>query len=98
MRLFTFLRNKIKEVCDIHYDTNGLYHINVEDIKIPYDFEIHPPRKEKMNRKRKYYKEHGDFESQVVLKQNLELINGYTTVLLAKELGVRYVECKFVDE
>ena len=51
-----------------------------------------------MDRKRKYYKEHGQFDKPIVLKQNLELVDGLCAYLLAKEFGFRYVECCFVDE
>ena len=99
MRLITLLRNKVKKVCDIHYEVGAIYNININDIKIPEDFEKTPPRKAKMDRKRKYYKEHGQFDKPIVLKQNLELCDGYVNFLLAKnEFGFRYVECCFVDE
>ena len=63
------------------------------------DFEKTPPRKAKMDRKRRYYNEHGQFDKPIVLKQNLELTDGYINFLLAKnEFGFRYVECCFVDE
>ena len=98
MRLFTLLRNKIKGACDIHYEQGTFYNINIEDIKIPVEFEMTPPRKEKMDRKRKYYVEHGQFDKPIVLKQNLELKDGYCTYLIAKERNLRYVECCFIDE
>ena len=98
MRLITLLRNKVKKVCDIHYEVGTIYNINIDDIKIPEDFEKTPPRKAKMDRKRKYYKEHGQFDKPIVLKQNLELADGYCALLISKEFGFRYVECCFVDE
>ena len=98
MKLFTLLKNKIKGACDIHYEPGTIYNININDIKIPEDFEKTPPRKAKMDRKRRYYKEHGQFDKPIVLKQNLTLVDGYCGLLIAKEMGVRYVECCFVDE
>ena len=99
MKLFTLLRNKIKGACDIHYEPGTIYNINIEDIKIPVEFEMTPPRKAKMDRKRRYYKEHGQFDKPIVLKQNLELTDGYINFLLAKnEFGFRYVECCFIEE
>ena len=99
MRLFTLLRNKIKGACDIHYEPGTIYNINIEDIKIPTEFEMTPPRKAKMDRKRRYYIEHRQFDKPIVLKQNLELTDGYVNFLLAKnEFGFRYVECCFIDE
>ena len=98
MRLFTLLRNKIKGACDIHYEPGTIYNININDIKIPAEFEMTPPRKAKMDRKRRYYNEHGQFDKPIVLKQNLELTDGYVGYLLSKEFGLRYVECCFIDE
>ena len=98
MKLFTLLRNKIKGVCDIHYEPGTIYNININDIKIPVEFEMTPPRKAKMDRKRKYYIEHGQFDKPIVLKQNLELCDGYIGYLLSEEFGLRYVECCFIDE
>ena len=99
MKLFTLLRNKIKGACDIHYEPGTIYNININDIKISAEFEMTPPRKAKMDRKRRYYKEHRQFDKPIVLKQNLELTDGYINFLLAKnEFGFRYVECCFIDE
>ena len=99
MKLFTLLKNKIKGACDIHYEPGTIYNININDIKIPAEFEMTPPRKAKMDRKRRYYKEHGQFDKPIVLKQNLELTDGYINFLLAKnEFGFRYVECCFIEE
>ena len=98
MKLFTLLRNKIKKVCDIHYEPGTIYNINIEDIKIPVEFEMTPPRKAKMDRKRKYYNEHRQFDKPIVLKQNLTLVDGYCGLLIAKEQNLTYVECCFVDE
>ena len=98
MKLFTFLRNKVKEVCDIHYEPGAIYNINIEDIKIPIEFEMTPPRKAKMDRKRKYYIEHGQFDKPIVLKQNLELCDGFCAYLISKEQNLTYIECCFIDE
>ena len=99
MKLFTLLKNKIKGACDIHYEPGTIYNININDIKIPAEFELTPPRKAKMDRKRRYYNEHRQFDKPIVLKQNLELTDGYINFLLAKnEFGFRYVECCFIDE
>ena len=99
MKLFTLLKNKIKGACDIHYEPGTIYNININDIKIPAEFEMTPPRNAKVDRKRWYYKEHSQFDKPIVLKQNLELTDGYINFLLAKnEFGFRYVECCFIDE
>ena len=98
MKLFTLLKNKVKKVCDIHYEPGTIYNININDIKIPAEFEMTPPRKAKMDRKRRYYKEHRQFDKPIVLKQNLELTDGFCALLIAKEQNLTYVECCFVDE
>ena len=98
MKLFTLLRNKIKGACDIHYEPGTIYNINIEDIKIPEDFEKTPPRKAKMDRKRKYYNEHEQFDKPIVLKQNRERTDGFCAYLISKEQNLTYVECCFIDE
>ena len=99
MKLFTLLKNKIKGACDIHYEPGTIYNININDIKIPVEFEMTTTRKAKMDRKRRYYKEHGQFDKPIVLKQNLELRDGYINFLVEKkEVGFRYVECCFIEE
>ncbi len=62
--------------------------MKIEDIKIFPCFEAHPPRQEKMERKEQYFKETGVLQSEIILDRAGNLIDGYTSYLLAKAHGL----------
>lgn len=62
--------------------------MRTDDIKILPRFAAHPPRREKMERKRRFYRENGFMESRIILDTAGNLIDGYTSYLLAKENGL----------
>lgn len=64
----------------------------IKNIKIKYWFKRTPPKKEKMQRKLDYYNRTGSYESKVILNKNNELIDGYTTYLLAKKHGRKIIK------
>lgn len=66
----------------------------IDNIKIAYLFKKTPPRKSKMRAKRQYYKEHGKYQSEIVLDKQNRLVDGYTTYLLEKERGRKIVKVK----
>ena len=68
----------------------------VKDIEILYLFLQNPPSVRKMNEKRKYFIEHGKFQEEIVLVGNC-LIDGYTSYLLAKDLGKKFVKVRRVN-
>ena len=47
--------------------------------------------------KREYFRRNDRFESKIVLNRDFLLIDGYTSYLLAKENGMKYVEAYFVN-
>lgn len=63
--------------------------VKISNIKI-FKFFTKPNQK-KLDRKRKYYFKHRYFRSMIVLNRNNYLIDGYTTYLLAKEMGFDYI-------
>ena len=65
---------------------------NIENIKITWDFFKHPPRKEKMKLRRKYYKAFRDFYVPIILDKRRVLKDGYTSYLIAKENNIKYVK------
>ena len=76
------------------------YCVNLSDIKIikiKENFKLHNPNPFKMYWKRKYFKENGKFNSKILLDRDFELVDGYTSYLLAKENGMKHVEVYFVD-
>ena len=73
------------------------YKVKVSDIIIPEEFKATKPRFEKMIQKRKFYRKNNRFESKIVLNKDFLLIDGYTSYIIAKENGMKYVEAYFVD-
>lgn len=68
----------------------------VSNIKIQDRFLNHPPNPIKMFGKRYCYHAVGKFSSKIVLNENNILLDGYTTYLLAKEVGKKYVKVERV--
>ena len=73
------------------------YTVKVSDIIIPEEFKATKPRFEKMIQKRKFYRKNNRFESKIVLNKDFLLIDGYTSYIIAKENGMKYVEAYFVN-
>ena len=73
------------------------YNVKVSDIIIPEEFKATKPRFEKMIQKRKFYRKNNRFESKIVLNKDFLLIDGYTSYIIAKENGMKYVEAYFVN-
>lgn len=60
-------------------------------------FKEHSPRWTKMLDKQAFYIEHGKYEQPIVINKNNILVDGYTTYLLAKQLGRKYMPVKRVS-
>ena len=73
------------------------YKVKVSDIIIPEEFKAKKPRFKKMIQKRKFYRKNNRFESKIVLNKDFLLIDGYTSYIIAKENGMKYVEAYFVN-
>lgn len=69
--------------------------MKIEDIKIYPCFVAHPPRAEKMERKEQYFAETGLLQSQIILDSQGNLIDGYTSYLLAKAHGIQCVPIRY---
>ncbi len=65
--------------------------MKLNKIKIQMEFVLHPPRPKKMIHKRIFYLVHRKFEQPIIVNKDNILIDGYTTYLLAKRYGRRYV-------
>ncbi len=70
---------------------------NIRNIKIQDGFKKNPPRFKKMLEKMNYYNEYQNFEQPIVVNGDNVLIDGYTTYLIAKQLGIRYMKVKRVS-
>ena len=65
--------------------------MKIDDIKIFPCFEAHPPKQEKMECKEQYFRETGCLQSEIILDGAGNLIDGYTSYLLAKVHGMASV-------
>lgn len=64
----------------------------LSNITIQEKFKKHPPKWTKMLDKQAFYIEHGKYEQPIVINKNNVLLDGYTTYLLAKQLGIKYMK------
>ena len=71
--------------------------VDLKDIDIPIDFLRHHPRQEKMEQKWVYYRQTGEFESPILLNRDFELVNGYTSYIIAKTENLHKVPVYFMD-
>ena len=68
--------------------------MKLSKIKISKEFRRCPPRWTKMLDKQAFYIENGKFEQPIVVNKENVLIDGYTTYLLAKQMGRKYMPVK----
>lgn len=73
----------------------GQFTMRTDEIRIFPCFEAHPPKPEKMESKNRYYREHGSFGSEIILDGAGNLIDGYTSYLLAIRYGVSHVPVRY---
>ena len=79
------------------YEQGYEYLVDLKDIDIPIDFLRHHPRQEKMEQKWAYYRQTGEFESPILLNRDFELVDGYTSYIIAKTENLHKVPVYFVD-
>ena len=87
---------RLKQLFGI-YEIGNEYMVRLKDIKINPDFENSPPRFKKMHGKWDYYREYGEFESKIILNRDFELVDGYTSYIIAEKEGINKVPVYFVD-
>lgn len=66
---------------------------NIDDIKIKQSFIDKPPRKHKIDRVKRFYDKHNRFDKPVKLNTAGFLVDGYSRYLVAKEYGIRKIDC-----
>jgi len=69
--------------------------MRIEDIKILPCFAEHPPKEKLMQRKRLYYAENGLLQAEIILDSGNNLIDGYTSYLVAQENGIDSVPVRY---
>lgn len=69
--------------------------MKIDEIKIYPCFAAHGPKPEKMQQKEQYFEETGALQSQIILDSRGNLIDGYTSYLLAKAHGIQCVPVRY---
>lgn len=69
--------------------------MRIEDIKIFPCFSAHQPKPEKMQQKEQYFMETGLLQSQIIVDTGGNLIDGYTSYLLARAHGIQSVPVRY---
>ena len=68
----------------------------ISKITIPHEMLSHPPRPDNLAAKYTYYIRTGQFLSPITIDKKNNLTDGYITYLIAKMMGHKTVEVKFV--
>lgn len=76
-------------------DSGKVFDVPLDEIQIYPCFAETPPSPLKMERKAYYFKGTGHFHSDIVLDENNNLIDGYTSYLLAKQSGMECVSVRY---
>lgn len=69
--------------------------MRIDDIKIFPCFAEHSPKAEKLEQKEQYFMETGLLQSQIILDSRGNLIDGYTSYLLAVKHGIQRVPVRY---
>lgn len=72
-----------------------VFDIPTDAIKIYPCFASHSPKAEKMEQKEQYFAETGLLQSQIILDSRGNLIDGYTSYLLARAHGIQCVPIRY---
>lgn len=73
----------------------GVVDIPTDEVKIYPCFAAHEPKLEKMEQKEQYFTETGLLQSQIILDSRGNLIDGYTSYLLAVKHGIQCVPIRY---
>lgn len=88
------INKMLKEIARIRRE-KGQITVKTDEIRIFPCFAAHPPKPEKMESKDLYYQAHGSFESEIIIDRAGNLIDGYTSYLLAIRYGVNHVPVRY---
>ena len=62
-------------------------------IKIPYEFQLHPPKPEKVIEKTLKFSRESELED-IIVDEDMNLLDGYCSYLIAQQVGVEFVKIK----
>lgn len=77
------------------YENGYEYYVYLKDIEITPQFSATPPRPSKFAQKYDWYIKTGNFQSPIILSKDFTLVNGYTSYLIAKKVGIEKVPVYF---
>lgn len=69
----------------------------LNEIHINKQFQRTPPRQEKLDKVRDFYEKHGKLDKPIKVNAQHYLIDGYTRYLIAKEIGLDFVDVVIYD-
>ena len=79
------------------YEPGYEYWIYTKEIKVPKSYKLTRIGIEKWNHKMGYWLRTGEFESPILLNRDFELVDGYTSYIIAKTENTHKVPVYFVD-
>ena len=79
------------------YESGYEYWVYVRDIKVNPEWRKTNIGKEKFERKLKYWENTGEFESKIVLDRNFNLVDGYSSLVIAEKYDIGKVPVYFVN-
>lgn len=93
--VYGFIRKKLMVIDNYLKKDEGARMMKIDDIKIYPCFAAHEPKPEKMEQKEQYFTETGLLQSQIILDSRGNLIDGYTSYLLARAHGIQCVPIRY---
>ena len=79
------------------YEPGYEYWVNLKDIHVPVYYKMTKVGKEKWKRKMGYWLKTGEFESDILIDRDFNLVDGYSSVKIAHLKGIGNVPVYFVD-
>ena len=79
------------------YEPGYEYWVNLKDIHVPVYYKMTKVGKEKWKRKMGYWLKTGEFESDILIDRDFNLVDGYSSVKIAHHKGIEKVPIYFVD-
>lgn len=79
------------------YESKYEYWVYTKDININLSWRKTQINKNKLKRKMEYWFRTGEFESQIILDKDFNLIDGYSSFYIAESNGIDKVPVYFVD-
>ena len=90
-----FIRKTLMVIDNYLEKDEGAEMMKIDEIRIYPCFAAHEPKPEKMQEKEQYFEETGALQSQIILDSRGNLIDGYTSYLLARAHGIQCVPIRY---